>query len=280
MITVFGLDIAGYSTGRSALACAQRKDGGPIAVTVFRGHPFANRVKGNSLLAEVVNKEADWLAACVRIGPVFIDIPLDLQGLPGRQGPRFVWELTQRPIDRALRALPAFADRIGAPVVRIRAILAELEKTHGKLVGVQLFEVYPAASLERMGLRRGGYKRQKVRFEGGQWCDADGHSEGLAGVANSLELVAEEDELLTDDELDATICALTGVVDDDDLLQGRDLAAVVSNLVGPPGSTDGWEDLDLVPQGYVLLQSLPEVRISIAFAVARSPAEVSKVIMG
>jgi len=280
MKTAFGLDIAGYSTGRSALACAQRKDGGPIAVTVFREHAFANKVKGNSLLAGVVRKEADWLVACLRLGPVFIDAPLDLQGLPGPHRARFVWELTKRPIDCALKAMPPFAERIGAPVIRIRAILTEIEKTQSKLLGVQVFEVYPAASLELMHLRRDGYKGQRVRFEADKWCDADGDSEVLAGLANSLELAAEGDEFLTDDELDATLCALTGVVDNDDLLQGRELEAHVSNLVGPHTLTDDWEESDLVPQGYVLLQRLPQVRISIASAVAHSPAQVGKVIAG
>ena len=42
----FGIDLAGFSTGKSGLAKAQCDETGNITATILRGHPFARSSKG------------------------------------------------------------------------------------------------------------------------------------------------------------------------------------------------------------------------------------------
>ncbi|MCE8423512.1 MAG: hypothetical protein J5U19_15500 [Candidatus Methanoperedens sp.] len=93
MKTAFGLDIAGYSTGKSGFARADFVDKNYIEVTIYEEHIFASKSTGEVPIEDIAEKEKEILIACLRKGPIFVDIPIDLQGLPIPKNVRYVWEL-------------------------------------------------------------------------------------------------------------------------------------------------------------------------------------------
>src|SRR5215203_779950 len=97
--TAFGLDLAGYSSGRSALVCASSRSPGEVEATVYRGHAFSTRPGPGKPLAPVVAREAELLAACLRCAPLYADVPIDLQGLPCQRRAVYAWQLVKRPVD-------------------------------------------------------------------------------------------------------------------------------------------------------------------------------------
>ena len=56
MKTAFGLDIAGYSTGKSGFARADQKDN-HIVVTVYEGHVFAKKHESTNPLHDIAEME-------------------------------------------------------------------------------------------------------------------------------------------------------------------------------------------------------------------------------
>lgn len=251
-MTAFGIDLAGYSTGKSGLAKAEREDSGKIAATVFRGHPFARSSKGFARVDDVVEAEVETLIQLLSTGCVLIDMPLDLQSLSDPNSAKMVWQLTKRPVDYVFSALPPLADKIGSPVARAQIILTTIMNQDLKHIrfGDNLYETYPAGSLELNELPRKGYKGQSISFVDGKW-----RGESLATIANGLKLKANNEMSLNDDDVDAIICALTGVVDSADVLEADLLQKEIADRLDqslPPS--------DLVvdptpPQGYRLLKS-------------------------
>jgi hypothetical protein len=55
--TAFGLDIAGYSTGKSGFARADLVDKNHIEVTVYEKHIFASKITGEDQIEDIVKKE-------------------------------------------------------------------------------------------------------------------------------------------------------------------------------------------------------------------------------
>jgi hypothetical protein len=251
----WGLDIAGHSTGKSGLARAMRQ-GGQISVQVHRGHPLAAALAGDDLLEDQVAREVDLLRRCLEQGHLYVDIPIDLQGLPSVATPRYPWQLCRRPVDQAVGGMPPLADRIGAPVARFRYLLRRLEELIGApLLGARVFETYPAASLKEMGLHAKGYKGKSVaRFVDGAWSGED-NAAVLAKLAMDLGLHAAHGTSLTDDDLDAVVCALSGLGAQ---FRGPALLARVEAKLGAPGPTP-WA----LPAGYVLLTAAPSRRIDV-----------------
>ena len=205
MKTAFGLDIAGYSTGKSGFARARRKSDNSIDVTVYQGHIFAKTFNYRFPLDKVADKERELLLACCRNSSLLIDIPIDLQGLPHPNNASFIWQLTLRPVDYAFGGMAPLANYIGAPVARFQNMIpTSTDSSEAEsLVGKHIFETYPARSLDLLGLPSKKYKGHKISFKDGHWTG------GLAAeIAESLVLMAEEGETLNDDELDAIICAI------------------------------------------------------------------------
>src|SRR4051794_24672688 len=118
----FGIDLAGYTTGKTAVAAVEI-EGQSIEATLLRGSALSKKRASKASLDQVLNEEVADLRRCFAIGPVAVDIPIDLQGLPSPPNPEYIWHLTLRPIDKAVKAMPAFADRIGSPVARFAAIM-------------------------------------------------------------------------------------------------------------------------------------------------------------
>jgi hypothetical protein len=106
-------------------------------------------------IRDAVEAEALALKQCLGLGRVAGDVPIDLQNLLVPDQAVAIWELTRRPIDKKLNAMPPLADRIGAPVARFSAIMRAGD-FHDRL-GEDLFETYPAENLRRLEFS-GNYK--------------------------------------------------------------------------------------------------------------------------
>ena len=246
----YGLDLAGYSTGKSGFAKASVDASGATEVTVYSNHAFSRSVGGHKEVSIASRDEITLLKFCLASGRLLIDMPLDLQALTEPWKAQYVWQLTKRPVDYAFSALPPMADKIGSPVARVRNWLHLLGTDDASLLGYgqNLFETYPAGSLELLKLPHTKYKGQRVTFLDGKWV-----GDTLAVVANGLGLVAENDVSLNDDEVDAVICALTGILPG--VLEGSELQQVIATRLSKrlPNSTN-IENL-LPPNGYRLLSS-------------------------
>lgn len=245
----YGLDLAGYSTKGSALAKAERT-GESITVTIMRGNVFANQAAGTDNLAAASNPEVNELKRLMKDAPVYVDVPIDLQGLPAPTDATKVADLTKRPIDQALGALPPLADKIGSYVARMQHLRRRLTADLGRdPLGDDLFETYPAASLKQSGHSSEGYKGTAV-FASGMWAGepAEGEAEQkknnkLADLLNALKWTASAGLKLIHDEFDAALCAITGV---GQRIEGRDLAQEY------PATADS------LPKGYAVLASIPK----------------------
>lgn len=253
----FGIDLAGFSTGKSGLAKAQRDESGNITATIFRGHPFARSSKGFARIDDVVGEEARTLIHLLSTGVVLIDMPLDLQSLSDPKSAKLIWELTKRPVDYVFSALPPLADKIGSPVARAQIILATImdrSPSHIRF-GDNLYETYPAGSLELIGLPRKGYKGQSVTFVEGKW-----RGESLATIANGLKLKADDEVSLNDDDVDAIICALTGVVDSSDALETDQLENEIADRLDQSLPPSAPKTDPTPPQGYRLLKNKESIK--------------------
>lgn len=247
----FGLDLAGYSSGRSGLAEVSCTDGrDEYQAHVYRNHPFARCAEGRDLLADTAPQESDALTRLLRLGSLLlVDIPVDLQGLPSPPNPVFVWQLTARAVDFAYAGLRPLADRIGAPVARFRNLLAG-----NRIDSRRLRETYPAASFRCMN-GSWKYKNQTIEWDEGQWVGAE-----LAEVATWLGLVAPARIELTDHDVDALVCALTGAVAPNAVLQGDELNADMrQRLARRIRRADVERVRDLfAPENYCLMRCRPE----------------------
>ena len=273
LATAFGLDLAGYAMGKSGFARADRRDDGSIRVMVFERHPFAVKKRGDESLAGVVKTEVDALRRCCEVGPVLVDVPIDLQGLPSPSHATFIWELTKRPVDYAFNALPALADRIGSPFARFAYLMTQYRDRFGDPLGRQVFETYPAASLKILECHEPGYKKQSARFTDGRW-----EGKELACMANCLGFVTEEGISINDDEFDAAICAITGVVDERHRLAGDKLAKKIASQLHDKHRASCTPAERAVrfepPAGYVLLSGLPVVEIRITKKTVQTPSDL------
>jgi hypothetical protein len=249
----FGLDLSGYSANRSALAEVARSD--EYQARVYRNHPFVRSAEGRDQLRDLIRNQRTALARLLGHGVLLVDVPIDLQRLPSPEQPIFVWQLTLRPVDKAYGGLPPLADRIGAPVARFRNLLAASEF---KASAANLRETYPAASLLCAGARHQKYKGQTIVWDGERWV---GHQ--LAEVAQALRLVAEQPVTLTDDDVDAVICALAGAAPAGAILEGEALATDMRTRIASKLRRSDPVDVQALypPENYRLLRSLPESNV-------------------
>lgn len=255
----FGLDLSGFSNNRTRLCKVVRKERGPILATLLPW-PCSLPLKLRSAAHRVIEQEAKQLKECLDLGRVAVDVPIDLQHLLEPRRAHQLWELTQRPVDRAFGGLPPLADKIGAPVARFRAMLTMLrhlahDNASELSTGRGLFETYPAASLQLLGIGSIRYKQQQAVFSGGSWQSMDGS--GLAVLANELRFAAPEGTRLDDDDLDALICALTALLPECCLPKDELMAWVLDRVGREIGAAP-------VPSGYVLLSKLPDAPVMIA----------------
>ncbi|MBF0293498.1 MAG: hypothetical protein HQK86_15225 [Nitrospinae bacterium] len=248
----FGLDLAGYSTGRSTLAMAY-KDKKEIHVDILNGHQFEKKFEGKNKLDNMTKGELACIQCLLQKGNLYIDIPIDLQGLPHPSKPQYIWELRKRPIDEHLDGLPPLADKIGSPVARMQNIWSLLRKQSGEdPLAESIFETYPAASLSKSEHDSEGYKGT-AEYSDSTWKgklsskgDEKKENVKLADILNNLSWTADEGFPLNHDEFDAAICALTGLGKQ---LKGNALQKEMN---------DKLEGNYSLPRGYVLLKEIPK----------------------
>jgi hypothetical protein len=247
----FGLDLAGYSTG-SALAEAYKKNQG-IHVDILVGHEFENKIEGTDELSKTVEAELRCIQHLLQSGHIYIDIPIDLQGLPHPKSPQYVWELAKRPIDKYFDGLPPLSSLIGSPVARMQYLWSLLKRRCGKdPLGTLIFETYPAASLKKSSLVNKGYKG-KTTYSKSTWTgapttkeDEKSKNEKMAKILKHLSWTADEHFTLNHDEFDAAICALTGLGKQ---LKGDELQSEMNSKLKKKYAP---------PKGYVLLKEIPK----------------------
>jgi predicted nuclease with RNAse H fold len=231
----FGLDLGGYGKKGGTILAALAIDGENAEVGILTDSPFANKLKGASDLTSQIEEECMMLLHLAARGPVAVDVPIDLQGLPSPPDVRRVWELTRRPIDRAFGGLAPLADKLGYCVARFLSLL----KSSGKLkIGESIYETYPAASLNLCGIANTGYKR------------GDESSLARSKIADKLRISGCP---LTHDELDAVICALTAGVEGDEVLETDALREEMLRRLGDEASPNRHD----VPKGFRLLRRPP-----------------------
>ena len=267
MKTAYGLDFAGYSTGKSSLAKATFEERNGLSIIVYRNHAFAEKLEGWEAIQPLAVRERQLLRS---LRPLYMDVPIDLQSLTNHEPVLFAWQLTKRPVDFVFNALPPLADRLGSPVARLAHLLGQDRAS----LGAGLYETYPAASLIPMLGSKPSYKGKSAKRQSGQWI-GDG---GLADILRKLGIEADDDVVVNDDHFDAAVCALTGVLSDEFLLQGLDLNKEIlrrlEEIVGPHGldspSTAG-------PIGYVVIRKpLPDVPIRLRFVQQFAPESESQ----
>jgi predicted nuclease with RNAse H fold len=229
----FGLDLAGYTTNKTSLVAIEAT-GSKAVVTMLKESAFSAKRGTDSSVDEAINKEGEALRKCLTVGPIAVDIPIDLQGLPFPEHPKQIWELTKRPIDKELRAMSPLADRIGAPVARFSAIMRQARLFDA--LGTTIFETYPTAILRRLGFT-GPYKSRKK----------DKAEEKRKACVALCEFLSIRETILDDDDLDAIICAITAV-------------ATTESLVGVH---DYDIDARRLPRGFRLLKKNPFKEIQI-----------------
>lgn len=228
----FGIDLAGYTTGTTAVA-VMITTGSQKQFCLLRNSAFSKVRRSDANLREIVSEECRDLKAMNRLGPVAIDVPIDLQTLEKPENATVVWQLYKRAIDQAFNAMPTLADRIGAPYARMKAVFALCGGT--LCLGRDIFETYPKASLQMLHLPFKGYKgalpahgeARRVLCDQMKWC-----------------------HLSTDHDLDALLCAATAGATPDEQLSGDELESLIARkLPSCPNCKP--------PQGFVLLQRLP-----------------------
>jgi predicted nuclease with RNAse H fold len=242
----FGLDLSGYGKkGGTVLAAALVKNGGVAEISILTNSAFSKTLNGNSSLPEQTEDEQRLLLEIAARRSIAIDVPIDLQNLPSPPNATKVWELTQRPIDRAFKGLAPLADKLGYCVARF---LNLLRSNRNFEVGRNIFETYPAASLGMCDIPNKLYK-----------------SNGNAPTVRQaiLKKLGITDCELTHDELDAIICSLTCVADGDDLLEGEELREEMLRRLNEPDS-----NRYQIPKGYRLLRRVPSYK---SIQIARRP---------
>ena len=82
MKTSYGLDLAGYSTGKSSLAKAMFDEATGLSVVIYRTHPFAKKLEGWEAIGPLAEQEHRLLRT---LRPLYIDVPIDLRRCPSRR---------------------------------------------------------------------------------------------------------------------------------------------------------------------------------------------------
>jgi hypothetical protein len=235
----FGIDLAGYTTGKTSFAAA-RWQGESVEATLFSNSVFSANMSHQTTepIAAVLAEEVRTLRHCFAVGSVAVDVPIDLQDLLAPQRASRIWELTLRPIDQALGAMRPLADRIGSPVARFRAIMRA--GAFDDLLGGSLFETYPAGTWRFNDVVSKGYKGKN-----GESARAD--------LCARLNITPA---LPNDDAIDAVIVAVTAAADADHLVSDVEFAERLRGL--------GTEKCYELARGYRLLKRFPiAIRVAV-----------------
>ncbi len=234
----------------------------PVAKILSRIQDIFKKIhNGRTKVEDTAAVEAATISQYLSQGRLFVDVPIDLQGLPCPVNPTYIWQLTNRPVDEAFNGLSPLADRLGSCVSRFLCILQKLDKrflTNSEFLGKKLFETYPAASLENINLNSVKYKGgEGAQYNGSAWRGISNKDKQkdkdkkLAKLLNDLDWKASPYTKLNDDEFDAALCAVIGVLPENEYwLQGVELNNTINNKLN--------SGIFVGPKGYVILKKQPE----------------------
>src|SRR5215468_5014959 len=82
----FGIDLAGYTTGKTAIAAIEAKGHVGEAILLRQSHLSLPR-SSTCEAATAVREDVECLRRCLRLGHVAVDVPICLQGLPYPSNP-------------------------------------------------------------------------------------------------------------------------------------------------------------------------------------------------
>ncbi|MEE8533373.1 MAG: hypothetical protein V3S95_07500 [Alphaproteobacteria bacterium] len=272
--TAFGLDLAGYSAvAKAKLVRILERDDATAEATLLDFSVFNKKHHGNDEISAVAGKEVSILEKCITTdASLFVDVPIDLQDLPPPHSPQYIWQLQFRSVDRAFEGMAPLASRLGAPVARFKNLLELAERNLNKpaLLGKMVFETYPAASLKLvLGQEPKSYKNCQTKYIGAEWVPfkwpktKKADETGLHDVANKLHLSAPDESPWSDDEIDAVICAMAGVVGSNGVLKDETLKYEIKNSLQSQGLRGTSNQFYEPPVGYVLVKNNPfsEIRL-------------------
>lgn len=243
----WGLDLAGFSNNKQGLARSERNNNNIISTKVYNKHPFKHTIKSTQS-PRAAEERISMLNKC---NPIYIDSPIDTQSLPDSICVEYVWQITKRAIDKCFKALSPYGSNMGSYVSQVKCLLQKSDLQLNK----NLYETYPRASLYLLN-KLISYKNSrsviKVKCDNNIWSPLTNNSTnkhltkryGLPCLCNELGLKARDDTVITDNEFDAIICSLCGVVDDRHLLKDFELTKYL---------TSHFSEYFCSPRGYRLL---------------------------
>lgn len=203
----FGLDPAGYCEGRSVLAVVERC-GSNACVTILRNCPFSRAPNEDRQIEGILANERKALKSIAAVGSIAIDVPIDLQGLPTVCAPIHFWQQTKRNVDKKVGGLEPLASFIGHVTARFQSIFCDSELSQS--LGVRIFETYPKPTLKKL--------------LGAQWAAVRNYKKDVSqrtAICQALN-ISPQTEIITHDDLDAVICALTAAASADELWNRAD----------------------------------------------------------
>jgi hypothetical protein len=227
----FGIDLAGYTTGKTCVAAIEA-NGSVAEATLLRGSHLTAKRSTDLQAIDVIRDDIECLRRCLALGPVAVDIPVDLQDLSNHSKFSTIWAMTLRPVGRKLHAMAPLADRIGAPVARFKAIM---EVGHFEdALGASLFETYPAGTLKLLKFKGDKYKSKSKH-------DKNARDAACIALCDELKLQSHNENIKNDDDIDAIICAVAAVAPAQYICVKSDLDLCTGEL----------------PRGYRILKNWP-----------------------
>ncbi|MBO2945651.1 DUF429 domain-containing protein [Paenibacillus sp. F411] len=227
-ITAFGIDMGAFGTSEKTILVRADRIDSTIYLTVYEENPLQVKPNSSGKLDEVKKITKTFFESIKKSGKrLFIDVPIDLQGLPHCIDPIYDWQTYKRPVDRAFEGQAPLARDIGTHVARFSFLFYQnyTSRERESTLGSTVFETYPRATLQRLGLKYEKYKSDRAKRYVSQifskrnslWEATPGNdnpnSRNLRYNVNMLRLKQiGKKVILGDDQFDAIICAITGVL--------------------------------------------------------------------
>ncbi|MCB1175019.1 MAG: hypothetical protein KDK39_15710 [Leptospiraceae bacterium] len=253
---LYGIDLSGLANQKTKIVkCEEHANS--VEFSLITKNPFSVPRKGNFFIGDdSLSPYVEFIKQIVyESDGVYVDIPLDLQDLPNPKDPHYLWQCSLRPIDKALGGLAPLGNFIGTPLAQFRFLLNEAQLF--SQIGEKIFETYPKASLELLyvkGLQKNvpKYKSLAALYKNNNW---EGINNGVADIANFLNIKSHNGVQIDDDILDAIICCLAGL--NDYTFKDGDLNSYMLSCL--PESRLNPEKIE-IPKGYRLayITSRPE----------------------
>ena len=255
-----GIDLAGIAGNDTSVAQVVR-DNDELRASIADPQPLAANINGAEAAGPVLSADAALLAGWLQEDPerpVAFDCPIDVQGLASPSDVDYVWQLRLRPIDHLLNALAPLGSLLGIVVARCRCTLAYGNLSHQ--LGRSIFETYPKAILERLGLT--AVKKWSATLFPNAPPEVNANAPGRN---------AEQEEVATGHVLDLLDRLHVGVVQEQLNLSDHDLDAILCAI---PLLSDEMVDEDAIteelrqaypgmqfraPRGFVVLPEETEV---------------------